>query len=239
MLYLAAGLNAGPAIAGLALEGARWYYPLFHMLAAVAIGLTIALLCCAAFGWLVRFVPAARLRSASQAAELAPWVALLMAVRLRTLIPRLVDWSWLPTAPGARTALAVSLSIAVGLIVAFGIRALSADYLIRVSEIVHGSSRRRRLEFCKPRISDMVARACGGPEGRAGFEYLSRMMMRDWHFRRQMIMLAPFAIMPAVALVTGSLSLNPFSRTLTAVHTLPHVAGGGVVSGLHRAPIGN
>ena len=60
---------------------------------------------------------------------------------------------------------------------------------------------------------------------RAGFEYVSRMMLRDWQFRRQMILLTPFVIMPVVALVSGRLRVDPFSRQPTMVHALPHIAG--------------
>lgn len=225
LLYLVTGLNVGPAFAGLALKGVPWYYPALHMLAAFTVGLTLALLCCAVFGWLVRFVPPARLKSAAQAAELTPWIALFIVVRSRTLLPRLHDFRWLPAGSEARVGLALALILAVAAIVVFGIRALSADYLIRVSATVHGRSRRVKVRTRRPRIADIVARLGGGPESRAGFEYLSVMMLRDWHFRRQMIMLAPVLIMPVVALVSGRFRVNPFSGQLTMAHALPHIAG--------------
>ncbi|MGD0497159.1 MAG: hypothetical protein ABSC23_01860 [Bryobacteraceae bacterium] len=225
VLYLVSGMNIAPALAGLALKGARWYYPILHMLAAFAVGLTIALLCCAVFGWLVRFVPPARLKSAAQTAELTPWVVILILVRLRTYLAHMRVSQWLPAGTGARAGLAAALVTAAAFIVVFGLRALSADYLIRVSTIVHGGSRRARVRSRRPRISDIVAWLGGGPASRAGFEYLSQMMLRDWQFRRQMIMLAPIVIMPVVALVSGRLRVDPFSRQLTMVHALPHIAG--------------
>ena len=61
VFYLALGLNAIPAAAGLLVRGTNWSYPFMHLLAALAAGLFEALLCCALFGWLMRFVPVRRL----------------------------------------------------------------------------------------------------------------------------------------------------------------------------------
>jgi hypothetical protein len=175
----------------------------------------------------MRFVPPARLKSAAQVAEVAPWVVImaLNAVGNRYLAHVHVA-QWLPAGIGARASLAAALVIAVAVIMVFGIRALSADYLIRVSAIVHGGSRRARVRTRRSRLGDIVARLAGGQAGRAGFEYLSRMMLRDWQFRRQMMMLAPVVIMSFVALFSRGLRVNPFYGKFTMVHALPHIAGG-------------
>lgn len=225
VLYLVVGMNLAPALVGLALNGARWYYPVVHMLAAFALGLTLALACCAAFGWLMRFVPPARMKSAAQGAMLAPWVGIFLASRLGRLLPRANVSRWLPAGLAARASLAAALVIAVLVIAGFGIRALSADYLIRVSEMMHGGVRRVRARTRRPRAGDAVAWLGRGPAARAGFEYVSRMMRRDWQFRRQIVMLAPLAMISAGAIVTGGLRANPFSRQLTMIHGLPHIVG--------------
>ena len=66
----------------------------------------------------------------------------------------------------------------------FGVRALSADYLIRVSGMMRGGaaagSHGRRFA-----TGGIVARFFGGQSSRAGFAFVSRMMLRDWQFRRQ------------------------------------------------------
>ena len=69
LLYLVPGLSVGPALAGLLLKDAPWFYPLLHVAAAFAVGIVVALLCCAVFGWLIRFVPPRRLKAAGQVAE--------------------------------------------------------------------------------------------------------------------------------------------------------------------------
>jgi len=72
LLYLVPAVNLVPALAGVALREARWYYPLEHMLAAVLFALLLALASCGIFGWLIRFVPAPRLKAAGQVAEFLP-----------------------------------------------------------------------------------------------------------------------------------------------------------------------
>ena len=64
--YIVPALNLLPALGGILLPGARWSYPLVHFLSACVLGLVIALSCCAFFGWLIRFVPAARLRRSAR-----------------------------------------------------------------------------------------------------------------------------------------------------------------------------
>jgi hypothetical protein len=225
VLYLVAGMNLAPALAGLALNGARWYYPIVHMLAAFALGLTLALACCAAFGWLMRFVPPARMKSAAQGAMLVPWVGIFLASRLRRVLVHANVSRWLPAGVAARAGLAAAFVIAVLAIAGFGIRALSADYLIRVSEMMHGGVRRVRARTRRPRLGDAVAWLARGQAARGGFEYVSRMMRRDWQFRRQIFMLAPLAMISAGAIVSGGLRANPFSRQLTMIHGLPHIVG--------------
>ena len=61
---LAPALNAAPAGASIVLlKRPFWYYPLIHLAATFGAGLLVALAACALFGWLLRFVPAPRLKS--------------------------------------------------------------------------------------------------------------------------------------------------------------------------------
>jgi hypothetical protein len=107
---------------------------------------------------------------------------------------------------------AVAGAIAVTTVV-LGIRALSGDYLVRVSAIAHGGSG-RKVKPRRSRLGALVARLFGGPPARAGFEYLSRMMLRDWQFRRQLIPLIPMVLLPIFA-VAQAIRVSPFSGTFT------------------------
>jgi hypothetical protein len=107
-------------------------------------------------------------------------------------------------------------------IVVLGIRSLSADYLIRVSSMVRGGSAAGATAR-KSRMGGIVARFFGGQASRAGFAFVSRMMLRDWQFRRQMV---PLLILPLVGLAplyASSWRADPFSGRFTPIHLLPHI----------------
>jgi len=140
VLYLVPGLNTIPAFAGLALKGAGWSYPLIHLLAAFAVGLVAALMCCTLYGWLMRFVPARRLKAAGQLAGTIPFLAIIWWRPAQDLVAGSRVLRWLPVQTGARWALGLAGETAALAIVALGIRSLSADYLIRVSGMMHGGS---------------------------------------------------------------------------------------------------
>ncbi len=223
LLYLVPGLSVGPALAGMLLKSAPWFYPLLHVAAAFAAGIVMALLCCSLFGWLIRFVPARRLKAAGQVAEILPWAGYLLMQVNRKWIGRFRVGALLPASPELRYALMGALGLAAVAAVFLGLRSLSGDYLVRVSSIAHGSSN-VRAKSRRSRLSGMVARLFGGPPARAAFEYIPRMMRRDWQFRRQMIpMVVPMA-MPLVFLA-GALRTSPFSGKFTAAHALPHAFG--------------
>ena len=223
LVYLVPALNAVPALAGLTLRDAAWTYPLLHMLAAFAVGLLAALLCCALFGWLVRFVPAPRLKAAGQIAEALPWTAIVLVQFAGIRLSQLRMQALLPADPSVRAFLAVASAFIAAAIVVLGLRSLSGDYLIRVSSIVHGSSA-AKAKPRRSRLAGLVARWFGGQAARAGFEYVSRMMRRDWQFRRQMIPTIPALVAPIVLVVSG-LGTSPFSGGFTMMHLLPHVFG--------------
>jgi hypothetical protein len=223
LLYLVPGLNAVPALAGLLLPAARWYYPAAHLLAAFGAGLVTALLCCAVFGWLIRFVPPRRLKAAGQTAEIVPWAAIVLFQYKGRLFDRIRTLDWLPADPQSRRYLALAAAVAAVAVVALGIRSLSGDYLARVAAIAQGASG-RKPKLRRSRLGAAVARWSGGPAARAGYEYLSRMMLRDWQFRRQLIPLLPVAVAP-IALLARGLGTSPFSGRFTVLHLLPHVCG--------------
>ncbi len=222
LLYFIPGINAVPALAGLALTESRWYYPLQHMLWAFLAGLLLALFGCGVFGWLIRFVPAARLRTAGQIAEFWPLLALLSFRFIAAVLGRLRLPQWLT----GHWQVQAGLGVAICGVVVLGIRSLSGDYLVRVSSIMQGRPAAKKLSRRVRRslAGDAVALLFGGQAGRAGFEYTRRMMVRDWQFRRGLIRLVPFFGIAFTSLAKG-LKVSPFSGQFSAMHFAPHLFG--------------
>jgi hypothetical protein len=224
LAYIVPSLNLLPALAGFLLPGARWTYPLIHFVSACVLGVVIALFCCAFFGNLIRFVPPARLKTVGQIAEAAPLLFLLLAGNLSRVLKTLHVSRALSGHPAALWSLATACGAIVVLSVVFGIRALSGDYLVRVSAIVHGASHAPARRTRRTPLAAAIARLAGGQSARAGFEYVRRMMVRDWQFRRQLIPMIPTAVMGLLA-IFGGVRTSPFSGTFTPVHFLPHALG--------------
>jgi hypothetical protein len=223
VLYLVPGINTVPALAGLLLKGSTWSYPIYHLAAALAVGLAAALLCCALFGWMLRFVPVRRLKAGGQFAGALPFLAMTSAGPAGNLIRRLHLHIGVADRL-ARPSVRWILGVAIGSAVIFGMRSLTADYLIRVSSMTRGGasagSRARQS-----RLGVLIRRFFGGQSAVAGFAFVSRMMLRDWQFRRQLI---PMAILPLTALVSAFSAgrpADPFSGRFTPLHLLPHILG--------------
>jgi hypothetical protein len=223
LLYVVPALNGVPALAGLALRRCPWLYPFLHMLAAFAVGLVIALFCCAWFGWLIRFVPAPRLKAVGNWTELIVWMAFVWIPQASRFLGRVHFSAWLPGPGLPRVALGAAMTALVAGSVAFGLRSLSVDYMLRVSSIVHGSSS-AKVQRRRGRRSSAIAGWFGGQVGRAGFEFVSQMMTRDWQFLRQVVPLAPALVLAGVMMVPG-LRVTPFSGHFTRLHVLPHAFG--------------
>ncbi len=222
VLFLAPALNAIPALCGL-LIGAPWYYPLLHLAGAIILSMVIALFCCAAFGWLIRIVPARRLKTAGQVAEIFPWTMFMVFQNSQAIFRRMHFQQWLPSTPAARWEWAAVIVAVCVASVLLGLRNLSGDYLVRVSAILHGPSG-AKSKLRRSRTADLAARLFGGPTCRAGFEFLSRMMRRDWQFRRQLLPMFPSLGM-LIFISWRHLKASPFSPDFTAAHVLPHFFG--------------
>ena len=241
VVYVVAGINGVPALVGLFLPHGdgfhRMVYPLAHLLIALGVGMVAALLCCSLFGWLIRFVPVRRLKAAAGMVQVVPMLFLFGFQVVIPLWRDLVDWArsielprgWLATAdtvPGGFPALLGVAGSAVGLVVIFqGLRALSADHLIHVSGLMHSGSRMRRLKQRGSQVGPWVARFAGGQAGRAGFEYLRCMMLRDWQFLRNAAMIIPMVIFPFIFLLVAGWKISPFDSGFALMHFLPHLLG--------------
>jgi hypothetical protein len=108
-------------------------------------------------------------------------------------------------------------------IMVVGLRSLSSDYLIRASSLVHGRSD-ATTRVRRSLLGEVVRRVFGGQVGRAGFDYVKRMMLRDWQFRRQILGILPMMFFMVVGLISAGLS-SPFSTRFSATHFVPHVLG--------------
>ncbi|MEO8592429.1 MAG: hypothetical protein ABI759_03835 [Candidatus Solibacter sp.] len=231
LAYTVPALNLIPALAGFFLPHATWSYPLLHFTAASLLGLLLALCCCALFGWLIRLFPPARLKIVGQVAESAPLLLLLFASNVTRIFRALdlkVRLGHFDLPPATLHALQAALAVlALGALV-FGLRALSGDYLVRVSAIMHARGAKASARRGKTRLAAFIARLAGGAQdnqpARAGFEYVRRLAFRDWQFRRQLIPMLPFASAPVVLLFTGARK-SPFEGPFSAMHILPHAIG--------------
>jgi len=221
--YLAPALNAIPALASFwILKEPFWYYPAIHLAATYVAGLLTGLFACALFGWLLRFFPAARLKSVAQIVEALPFLAVMFAGQIWNVTAARIG-AWMPEGSGLRLYCSIALPILAAAIVLTGVWALSGDYMIRVSGLVHGGGGGRVKSRRSP-ASDIVARWFGGPPARAGFAYTARLMRRDWAFRRQLIAIVPLMISAGVMLGQGG-AIDPFSGRFSAVHIVPHLFG--------------
>ena len=143
LAYTVPALNLLPALAGLFCPKAPWTYPLLHFsLPACSAG--DRAFCCAFFGWLIRFFPPARLKTIGQIAEgRRPCCSSSLCRALPALCQDQSTRRCPCLRPGMLLLLGIALRLPPSLGVIFGLRALSGDYLVRVSAIVHGASHAR------------------------------------------------------------------------------------------------
>jgi hypothetical protein len=222
VLYLTPALNGLPALATLGLRDSRWHHPILLFSAALAIGFLQGLFCCSLFGWLLRFVPVRRLKAAAQMASAAPFLLMMWGPDALKAAARMGLSPLLPGSSAARWGLAAAAAIVAAMLTVAGLRALSFDYLIRVSSLTRGGPA-PRTGAGRSRIGELVARLAGGPAARAGFAFVGRMMLRDWQFRRQSLVVLVFGAIGVVRLLWRA--GDPFSSAFTHAHFVPHLLG--------------
>ena len=239
--YAVTGLNAVPALVGLALPhddtALRLAYPFLHFLVALVVGMVFALLCCSLFGWLVRLVPVRRLKAAAAMVQGLPVLAWI-GFNSRDLIGETISgWTtaievpagWLAameTVPGGLATMLGAAGAAVAPVaVVLGLRAFSRDHLIRVAGLMSSGVGRRRRRWRRANPDPWIGGWTGGQAGRAGFEYLRAMMLRDWQFRRSMAQVLPGPILGFIYLLVAGRDASPFGPDFAAAHFLPHLFG--------------
>lgn len=227
VFYTVVGWNLLPALATPFMKDGGWSYPLLDLLIAMTLGVLIALFCCSIYGLLMRVVPARRMKSASQFIQAIP-IAIFTLFRFaprgssaRVYRSLAVVAAPLQTVPWWLLAPAFGgIAIAVTTI---GLRSLSADYLIRASAMVHGASN-ATTRVRRSLLGEIVRRLFGGQVSRAGFDYVKRMMLRDWQFRRRLLGLMPMMIGMLLGMFGSGLAA-PFSQGFSAAHLIPHFLG--------------
>jgi ABC-2 type transport system permease protein len=246
--YLVPALTLPPALCGLMLKEARWMYPLTHLAAGLLAGLFVAFLVCASYGWLFRFVPASRLKSVTLWLQILvfgslPAMGALIgaAVKsLRNLNLVLAGWSWLPLVwfvaiglLGSRGAppsmswqglLAIVLTAAV---IWLGLRSFSGTYLQETAGMIRGPSRLGEARTRRNAILPAVRFITGSPAGMAAFSFTSKLMMRDWQFRRAAFpMVLYLALMFASFFKKGEVLVSPLVHGgFSIAHLFPHFLG--------------
>lgn len=239
-------LNGLAALAAAFRSDARWFIALTHLAAALSAGIFLALVACALFGVMMRVVPLSRLRAAALWLQLVAGL-LPISFNLARPIARAADsflrpyanfdWSFAPVVwfaalattgqaqaaritwwPGAVAGMLVASGF-----IAFGVRALSAGYMTRIVAITRtarGSTRRRRPSL----MSFAIRRLSGSPAGQAAFEFMSRMMRRDWQFRRSATQWLLLVVLYVPILRRGLGAPSPFSGGRpTALAILPEL----------------
>ena len=244
VVYVVAAINGVPALVpllGASGEGfLPLFYPILHLPAALGVGLVVGFLCCSLFGWLVRFIPVRRLKAAAAMVQVIP---MFIAAGFQflsasgALMNDLPGWfmsidppgAWLGignAVPGGFPALLGVLVFALITAAAIpGLRALSVDHLIRVSSLMHSGARVRRRVWRGWSMGPRIARFAGGQAGRAGYEYLRSMVLRDWQFRKNMAMNTPYLFIGLIALLVLGTETTPFAAGFAYTHFLPHLIG--------------
>jgi D-alanyl-D-alanine-carboxypeptidase/D-alanyl-D-alanine-endopeptidase len=252
VLYLVTALCVPPALVGVMLRGTHWYWPVTHLAAAFLTGITAAFLICALYGLIRRFLPASWLKGISIGIQLLPVVAIPYIWIYSPAYffgPLTADfetgnWTWLPFTwfveigflgfhgTSGRFGWAGALSIAISMLaIWFGIRSFSGTYFSEGASIAQGWSWRAPQKTALSRsYAALLRRVTGSPLGLGVFFFISKLMGRDWQFRRNILAMAVLPLLVilvmVLAIVQYGLPAPPLSsRELSPVYIIPHLLG--------------
>ncbi|MBN2318457.1 MAG: hypothetical protein JXR49_05240 [Acidobacteria bacterium] len=247
-------LNLVPALAGLFLTQAHWYYPITHLFAAYLAGLFIAFFVCGIYGWLFLFIAPARLKNIVLWMQLIIFMLFMMSSSIRPLLMRheriaaivteMLSSFWMPWQWFVAIGLlghveydwwmigeALTGCICTIVLIAFGLRAFKADYLIKTSSLLQGKAAPAASTLRVSRLGVLVRKITGAPSGYGAFTFLGIMCRRDWNFRRLVLMYgASFLIFGLVAAIAG-IGTSPLASatteglTFSTAHFFPHFLG--------------
>lgn len=251
-VYIVLGLNLVPAILGAYLPGVSNSliigYPIMHLSVALGLGLVVGLACCSVFGWLIRYVPPKRLQAIAALIQLLPMLLMFGAMTWGRVVGETIDWTpimgydgdlWsaIQTIPATPATLAAAILALLSIwAFVFGLRALSSNQLIRSFDQGTKTSRSTGSFGLSPLI--FVSSRLGNQIRRSGFEYMSRIAMRDWQFWRNILsMIAPVLCGLGYMIVRDS-DGSPFSG-FTSVHFMPHLLGFAALIGCRYSAYGS
>lgn len=237
IVFIVLALNCVPALAGSLLLGfsgwQRVIYAIVHLSVTLAVGLMVGLGCCSVLGWLIRYTPPRRLQAISAVIQVIPM--LLMYGIVTWTRPTRETWTLLETPPSELLAAVLaslgmpSAVIIVGLVllaawaIVFGLRALSINRLIRSYD--QDSVGRREIRLRGSNLLSFISARLGNQVRRSGFVYVSKIMMRDWQFWRNMLSMAFPALVGFGVIFVRGWDSSPFSSKFTTIHLLPHMLG--------------
>jgi hypothetical protein len=251
VIYMILAISMPAALIGIVLKGTRWFWPVTHLAAAFLIGVTAAFLVCALYGYMTRIVPANWLKSISmwiQVLLLAafPYIMISFPVFWRKpLMMKFIAnlWKWSPFTwfvelgllgcrgaswqYGLQNVLSILVTI---LIVWFGLRSFAGTYFSEASSMVQGRSwHHQKKAALAARFAVWVRLVTGSPLGLGIFSLVSKMIRRDWQFRRNVLtqtLCLPLAAILILILAGGASIPSPLApNRFSYAHFLPHILG--------------
>lgn len=238
-VYIVFGLNFVPAGLGSLLPDVRTSlmigYPIMHLSVALGLGLIIGLACCSVFGWLIRYVPPKRLQAIAALIQLLPMLLMIGGMSWGRAAGETIDWTQLISLnddlwPAIQTIPATLATLAIAILVllsiwafVFGLRALSSNQLIRSFD--QGLKTPRRTGSFELSPLFLLSSQLGNQIQRSGFEYASRIAMRDWQFWRNILSFSAPILCGLGYMIIRESNDSPFSSGFTSVHFLPHLLG--------------
>ncbi len=248
-------LNLIPALAGLLLHDARWFYPLSHLMAAFLAGLFVAFFVCGIFGWLFRYISPSNLKSAVLWFQLVFIIAILclghvmrilsseniinMAIFARVLNSSWMPWRWFVALglighseyAGFSAWEGITAFLITSALIAFGLRAFRADYLIKTSTLIQGNVTSSVRPPRRLGMSLLVRKITRAPSGYGAFSFLCKMFRRDWNFRQQAFPYMAMLLLAGLAVAIKGIRNSPFGsagfaiENFSLMHLFPHCLG--------------
>jgi ABC-2 type transport system permease protein len=230
--------NVIPALAGLSIINARWFYPVTHLVALSALGVFMLFSIIAVLGLLFRFAPLSRVRGIAALGQVAVCAVLLLYPTItggfHIDIPAAANpLGWFlalgtyrqETSSFVLDRPALLTMILFGTVILWGGRALSKGYLTNVRLLLRGVPKRTRSK--QDWFGPVMRRITGRPSGRAAFSFIYSMAKSDWHFRLSLLpVLFLYVLFPAITIMR-KLDASPLSGRPGLVYLLPHLAAFG------------
>jgi len=247
-------LNLVPALAGIFLTEAHWYYPISHLIAAYLAGLVIAFFVCGIYGWMFLFVSPARLKNTVLWLQIVFPLLFLMSFntmrffmadeRISRILTETASLSWMPWRWFVSVGLighveyngwiigeALTGCILTVVLIAFGLRAFRADYLIKTSSLIQGRAAPVVSSGRISRLGLLVRKITGAPSGYGAFSFMGILCRRDWNFRRQFLVYGTFFFIFGFGSGIAGIWISPFGTmgkatpSFSPIHLFPHLLG--------------